>query len=236
MSTAVLISGQMRTFNRCYASQRWQVFRHFEPDIHFFVSCVNDENAESAKLLKQHYKNVHIETYDDPADLPEIEELYGRHAPYANAATHHQLMLQHWGNKRVWRFFRDNRPPYSSFETIIRIRPDQFFHRCTVPGKPSANQCFCAWWGSFGGINDRFAIMGSKAAEAYFTVYDKIPQLLAMGCPFHPESLVNAALDLAGVEVRPTLMTSFSTMRANGEQRWPEITSEDIAELIYAGK
>lgn len=249
MSTAVIISGQMRTFARCYPTQRWMVYRHYQrpevrdqksEDPHFFVSCLDDNNAESAELLRKHYANVHIEKWHDPQDLPEVPIEYGAHAPYANAAGHAQLMLQHWGNKKAWEFFeseigdqRSEVSPAPVFNTIIRMRPDNFFHRFTPPfHNLMDDDALTPWWGKFGGINDRFAIMGYKAAKAYFNTYDKITELLAAGCPFHPESLVAASLLDSNISIFTNLMTAFSTLRISGEQRWPEITSDDVAELI----
>ena len=66
MKTAVLISGQLRTFKKCYPTQKWQIFRHYEPDIHFFVSCVNDDQVNDAALITRDYENVSLECYDDP--------------------------------------------------------------------------------------------------------------------------------------------------------------------------
>ncbi len=227
MSTAVLISGQMRTFAKCYPTQRWQIFRHYEPDIHFFVSCVNNEQALSATKLQSDYKNVHIEFYEDPIGLPDVPIEKGSSAPYKNAITHDKLMLQHWGVKKVWDFYQSKTKV--QHDIVIRIRPDLWIHRFQKPPDPYCNEAMLPWWGKFGGVNDRLAIMGQDAAESYFTVHDQIPALLEKGCPFHPETLTAAAL--RGFSVR-TLMTSFSTMRMDGSQRWPEIIFDDIAELI----
>ena len=238
MNTAVIISGQMRTFAKCYASQKWMVYRHYEPDICFFVSCKNDEDAESAKLLCRDYENVYIQTYDDPTDLPEIPEVCGFHAPYANAASHKKLMLQHWGNREAWRLFLGSK--LDNFDVFIRMRPDNFFHRF-IPKLPClaaleyGNWAFVPWWGKFGGINDRFAVMGKTAAFWYFEVYDEILELIRIGCPFHPESLLAAVLHKNHINVKSNLMAHFSTLRKDG-QRWPEVTAEDIAELMTNGQ
>src|SRR5215468_10079272 len=199
MKTAVLISGQMRTFAKCYPTQRWQVFRHYEPDIHFFISCLDDEQADSASLLLKHYENVHCERYVDP-ELPLIPIERGIFAPYANAAPHKTLRLQHWGNRRVFQFFCESKSQ-KYFDVIIRIRPDLWIHEFQKPPIPFANECYSPWWGKFGGINDRLAIMGETAAFPYFETYDQIDELLEAGCPFHPESLVAASLEKGGVKV-----------------------------------
>jgi len=238
MNTAVIISGQMRTFSKCYASQKWMVYRHYEPNIHFFVSCKNDEDAASHEMIEHDYDNVHVERYEDPHDLLCPIEHCGRHAPYANANNHRNLMLQHWGNKKACQFFYDHKS--CNFDVIIRMRPDNFFHRFT-PKLPCladleyGNWAFVPWWGKFGGINDRLAIMGSKCVVPYFRLYDEIFELLENGCPFHPESLLAAILSKYRVNVRSDLMAHFSTMRRDG-LRWPEVTTEDVAELVANGQ
>jgi hypothetical protein len=229
MSIAVLISGQMRSFAQCYPTQRWQIFRHYEPDIHFFVSCCDDEQARSVDLLREHFDNVHSERYADPTDLPVIPIEKGAWAPYANAITHDKLMLQHWGNLKVWEFFL-NKSENKNFDTIIRIRPDIWIHRFMPVRVRKPEECYCPWWGKFGGVNDRLAVMGIAAAFFYFNVFNRITELMAKGCPFHPESLVAASLE--GMTVRNTLMTEFSTLRMNGDRRWAEITPSDIVESI----
>ena len=231
MKTAVLVSGQMRTFAKCYPTQKWQIFRHYEPDIHFFVSCVDDPQADSVKLLFADYENVNAERYQDPNDLPKIPAELGAFAPYANATIHEKLMLQHWGNKRVWDFFSAS-ADIESFQTIIRIRPDLWIHRFEKPRTPDLIEVFCPWWGKFGGVNDRLAIMGSEAAESYFTLYDRIEPLLKDGCPFHPETIVSEVLRSEGMLIYNTLMAEFSTERLDGSRRWAEIVMSDIAELI----
>ena len=231
MKTAVLISGQMRTFAKCYPTQKWQIFRHYEPDIHFFVSCVDDPQAASSSLLLRNYENVFVERYQDPTDLPVIPNEKGVWAPYANATTHDKLMLQHWGNKKVWDFFCASADK-ESFDVIIRIRPDIWIHRFEKPPNPYLTECFSPWWGKFGGINDRLGIMGRQAGQVYFSMYDGINRLLELGCPFHPETLVVESLRRGGINVMSQLMAEFSTERMDGSRRWAEIVMSDIAELI----
>ncbi len=237
MKTAVLISGQLRTFKKCYPTQRFQIFRHYEPDIHFFASICNDKQTVDAQLLQRDYENVKVEWHDDPIDLPEIPLEKGVFAPYANAITHDKLMLQHWGNQKVWDFFASSAAT-ESFDAIIRIRPDLWIHRFQPPRLEqwefSHNWVLSPWWGKFGGINDRLAIMGKYAAPIYFGLYDMIPALLEKGCPFHPETLLAESLRIQSVTVESNLMTEFSTERMDGSRRWAEIVMSDIAELISA--
>jgi hypothetical protein len=180
------------------------------------------------------YQNVHVQAGPDPTDLPDIPTQQGAHAPYANAASHYKLMLQHWGNKKVWDFFASS-AAIESFDVIIRIRPDLWIHRFERPRTFEdtwPNMVKVPWWGKFGGINDRLAVMGREVAPVYFGLYDMIPALLEKGCPFHPESLLSETLRLSPVNVQSNLMTEFSTDRMDGSRRWAEIQMSDVAELI----
>ncbi len=234
MSTAILISGQMRSFAQTYPTQRWSVYRHYS-DPHFFVSCVDDEQAKSAELLRNDFENVFIERYTDP-ELPEIPQEQGAHSPYGNAASHKNLLLQHWGNLRVWEFMEKTVGfHWSNFDCIIRMRPDNWFHKFVPPPAPQANEAFLPWWGRFGGVNDRFAVMGPIAAYNYFQAYNRIDDLLKLGCPFHPETIVQASLATNNVILRNILTAEFSTHRLHPDprpHRPPEIMAGDIADLI----
>ncbi len=192
---------------------------------------MNDDQAGHATLLTGDYENVKFESYDDPSDLPEIAPDKGAFAPYANATTHDKLMLQHWGNKKVWDFFVSSAAT-ESFDVIIRIRPDLWIHRFQ-PEFPEENTVFAPWWGKFGGINDRLAVMGSQAAETYFNLYSGIDGLLKRGCPFHPETMLAGWLQMCGVTVENTLMATFSTDRMDGSRRWAqqEQIMDDLAEI-----
>jgi hypothetical protein len=247
MSTAILISGQLRTFAKCWPTQRWHVLRHFA-DPHFFITVQFDQAEIIAELIKEYGKDrVHYDPRTDP-DLtphltPELARAYHQ-APYANAAPTHQLLLQHWYQNECWKRFEDVRGQKSEgwFHTVIRMRADLWFHSFEPPQMrghdfdiwtiPHPNECHTPAWGEFGGINVRFAIMGPEAARYYFTVWDHIPELLAAGCPFHPESLVAANLERGNVTLHRILKTFFSTIRPpgdpRGEQRWPEITPMDM--------
>ncbi len=229
MKTAILISGQMRSFAKCYPTQRWLVYRHYK-DPSFFVSCCDDAQADAAELLRNDFEHVHIERLKDPDDLPVIPDEAGAHAPYGNAAPHRNLMLQHWGNQRVWEFF-DQTENILEFHAVIRMRPDNFFHSFRPPKSVGRFQAMVPWWGRFGGCNDRFAVMGISAAFQYFNTYSVIPSLMEMGCPFHPESLVRSAMESNGIEVFDRLRAEFSTLRIDGSRRLPEIMPGDFADI-----
>ncbi len=237
MSTSILYSGQARTIAQCLKTQHWHVFRHFA-DLHFFVLWQHDANAvEGVKLLEAQYgaNRVHARLIDDPTDLPLIPQHYGDHAPYSNMGVpHRQLLMQHWYQREVWRLWNNSPDGVGgSANTIIRMRGDNFFHRLSRFDYPGENECYTPWWGRFGGVADRFAIMGPKAAPHYFTLYDNIQSLLEAGCPFHPESLLAATLQKGGVEVYDDLLAEFSTRRADGtDRRWESEIGPDISQFV----
>lgn len=259
MSTAILISGQLRTFSRCLPLQRWQVYRHFESragaihpeqataasaskgdhDLEFFICVQDTPDVQSVDDLRRLYgaDRVHVQAQPDP-DLtpyitPEISAAWHR-APYANAAPADRLLLQHWYQRQVWALFTSLRDP-KDFSTIIRMRGDNNFKSFALPSGlssvlgPPSSAAFTPWWGRFGGLNDRFAIMGPEAAASYFTLWDNLGDHVQAGCPFHPESLLKAQLERDGITIHENLAAEFSTLRATGEERWPEITPIDMA-------
>jgi hypothetical protein len=106
-------------------------------------------------------------------------------------------------------------PAHSLF---VRLRPDLFFHRFDMPPRlPRADEALTCYWGSHGGVNDRFALLGRQAAEAWFTAHRQLDKMLSGGCPLHPESLQLAALRLAGCINHPCLIADFTGIRPTGE-------------------
>lgn len=75
--------------------------------------------------------------------------------------------------------------------------------------------CLTAYWSRWGGVNDRIALLGRKAAEAYFTTFAVREELRKMHCPCHPETMVATALELAGIRQSHTLATEFVARRVN---------------------
>ena len=233
-----MISGQLRTFAQCWPTQRWHVLRHFT-DPEFFI-CVQYQQ-DAPDILRPLYEEfgearVHLTMREDPdlsADLtPELSRAYNL-APYTNAAPALQLLLQHWGNREVWRHFKATQQ--KEFSTVIRLRPDMLFHSFRAPVLSGFffNEVHVPRWGGFAGYNDRFAVMGEEAAGAYFSVYDHIPELIRRGCPFHPETLLAATLDAENVKVHklPWGACEFSTLRMDGKVRhWTsEILPSELA-------
>ena len=240
MKTAIIFTGHMRSFEKCLPTLHWHVFRHY-PDADFFVSTIEDADAPKAQLLLVKYPSARVEieaVKEQPdcvadmraagVDLPN-EWLKGKpytHEPYAISVHPQAVLRQLWQLGEGWSLFCEKAD--GEYSTIIRCRPDLWFHSFTLPFTPAANDIFIPWWGNFGGINDRFAIMGNTAASRYFNAYSRIPELMKQGCPLHPESILAATQQHC---IGHHLFADFSTLRSNGEMRGPEISSIDIARL-----
>ncbi len=240
MKTAVLYTGHMRTFAHCLPTQKWQVLRHYAPDLTFYVSTIKDEDAESWRLLEKHFPGcpVYVEVVPEqphiplPAGLPP-ESSWREGAcftwePFAISVPPQAVLRQLWQLNETWKLYR--RSGEFGHSMFIRMRPDSWMQGYQHPEDSGwdAQGAFTPWWGRFGGINDRMAILGPVAAEAYFTTFARLPELIAAGCPLHPESLVCASLTAAGCPPSHKLRAEFSTLRKNGECRSPEISPIDF--------
>jgi hypothetical protein len=148
------------------------------------------------------------------------------HEPYAISVPPQAVLRQLWQLNETWKLYM--RSGDFGHDTFLRIRPDLWMHSFCGGAKPLSIIAATPWWGRFGGINDRLAVMGPRAAAAYFTTFEHIPDLIAAGCPLHPETLVRASIESAGCHVSDGLLAEFSTLRSNGESRGPEISPIDF--------
>ena len=112
---------------------------------------------------------------------------------------------------------------------VIRMRADNFVHSFSGFPLMSGITAYTSgistpWWGKFGGLNDRFAVMEPEMAADYFGVYYRIPKLLEAGCPFHPESLLKAATEQHyHLDAQILFSTARPPSHPQHPQRWPEI-------------
>lgn len=239
MNTAIILTGAMRSFDKCLPNLQWHVFRHF-PGAKFYVATADDEDAEKAALFDRltprpdfRIKLCKQPEMIIPPGCPN-EWTPGKpymHEPYHISVDPRAVLGQLWMLREGWRLYQEANEPA---DLIIRCRPDLWFHSfdsrfIAQAGWPTDESAFTPWWGQFGGVNDRFALLGKNAAEHYFTTYDKIPRLVSGGAPLHPETLVAASLRDGGCIIVDNLEAEFSTLRKSGEMRPPEITMIDLA-------
>lgn len=217
---AVIYSGHARTARHTLANQFWMVLRRY-PNRHVFAHLANDADGQWFLENADRYLrcNVTVKLADQPAQFDEYSPETHAHAPYDNSVSNEAIQGQLWHMEQALAMV--HRPEL--FHTFIRMRPDVFFHEYDKPAQPAHNEAHTPFWGRFGGCNDRFAVMGQTAATAYLSTFSRIDQHLADGCPLHPESLVRHSLESAGCVVTNAAYAVFSTVRANGEIRFPEI-------------
>ena len=241
MRTCVIYSGQARSFAQVYRNQYFHVLRKL-PNPEFFVSVADDEQAADMHLLETLFppESVHIEyvkqpKLPEPPDDPPFHNIYPR-----DKATIQDVLRQLWALERAWEFFQEtSKDLLQAFDVVVRIRPDIAFGRFEFPmfddvgwTGANANQCYTPYWARWGGVNDRLAVMGWNAAMHYFTAYQEVRDLRALGCPLHPEQLINAALELGGIHPMHTLAAEFITVRLDGSFVPMSIT--EIDKLEYA--
>lgn len=259
-ATAVIITGQLRTFAHCWKTQREAVFRKLE-NPYFFVSVDREEDAiEAMAILQPKYgvDRVFVEFVEQPPMPEENRERYEAeswHAPWYRSVPVDGIWKQLWHLARGWEFFNEcdanpKCPPLPDFDRFVRIRPDLHVHNWTPPQivepfgpdyHPYPATVFVPWWCSWGGCPDRFAyIVGADAAAQYFNVFHRINELLAEGCAYHPETMLARALERAGVRVHHTMDAEFTTIRtkedlAKGKQHdKPSYSNRDVFNYINA--
>jgi hypothetical protein len=88
------------------------------------------------------------------------------------------------------------------------------------------------WWGTYGGINDRFSLLGRTAADAFFSIYDLLPKMLEEGAPFHPETLAGYALRRAGCVIDDTLDAEFAFRRRDGTFEHMVALPQEVSRFI----
>lgn len=250
MKTAIILTGGMRSFDKTLPNLAWQVLRHF-PKARYYIATEDDGDAHKADLIGTKTQDAVIYRVKQPEmiipDGCPTTWTQGRpymHEPYSISVPPAAVMGQLWMLREGWKLYLDANDPA---DLIIRLRPDLWFHSFEVPRilRPHSmstppfmdmeSVAFTPWFGRFGGINDRFALLGPEAAAQYFTTYEKIPMLLKAGCPLHPESLIDASLRIGAIHIEDNLKAEFSTLRTSGEMRPPEISAIDIAHAAMNG-
>lgn len=227
MKTAVIYSGQARTFGQLFENHWWHVLRKLE-DPEFFVSVQDDAQAADMTRLWEKFPpdRVHIEyveqpTLPDPAPESKWLNLYPRSSPAQS------VLRQLWALNRA-RLFSVHA------DLVIRLRPDLAFARFEMPRHRDISHlsCHTPWWSRWGGVNDRVAVMGCDAAFHYFTTFTKIDRLRALGCPFHPEQLIAASLEDGRIEPSHTLAAEFITVRLDGSHVPMDATQIELADYV----
>lgn len=244
LKTLVIVSGQMRTFSKLWKNQYWQVYRKLMTPT-FVVSVADDEQGRDAQKFHD-FGPTHIDLVQQPdhIDLPEecpdelaYEKLcheyalQGRdqpsfmHEPYSISVSPQAVMKQLWALKNAWDFAASV-VKLGDFEIVVRMRPDLHFFHFANPEYFRCNEAYTPFWGKFGGVNDRMAVLGAGVAGSYFDTFSLVPYLVSKGAPLHPETLIHESLKRGDADFRP-LDTLFATARMDGTMRFPEIAPHE---------
>ena len=226
MKTLVIYSGQARTFKQTVNSHWFRLLRHLDnPTV--IVSVADDEQAGDMRILERLVDDVHFEFVTQPT-VKEPEMMPGMLGMYPPSTDAQGILRQLWSLNRAWQFAQE-KVNVGKYDVVIRIRPDLALDRVVIPAMIMPQDCFTPWWGCWGGVNDRFAIMGLLAAPHYFITWTSLDHFISNGCPLHPETLVYESLSLSGVRIHRTLEAEFVTLRLDGSVIPMSVTATDLA-------
>ncbi len=238
MKMAILVSGQCRTLDRCFKSIQVQVLRHF-PKAELWISVAEDADAKAARLFENSglpirlFESLEQPTFDEK-DYRERSRggMYEIGGGLKDRDIVQRVLRQAWHLRHVFDLASSSGVDYTSY---MRLRPDQWFS-VGVARPPKLTPCtaFVPWWGGFGGVNDRFAILDPIAADAY-CYWPRLDELLAEGCQFHPETLTKHGLDRIGATIvhLPVLATTLKRDKSGKlVKREPEILVEETMPFL----
>ena len=203
MKTVVLVSGQMRTADRCAAG-----IRAIYQDASFVVHAVADEDADKAFLFRPS-----VAVIEPQAEMPERREYSWQIGRGCHGVQ--RVLKQLWGLRRAWQAFEASG---IDADVVVRCRPDIEFavppERCDDLDGDVWIPAFANWYG----LNDRFAFGRLHAMRRYFTRLDRLDKYIDAGGVFHPESFL--AWSMHGCNMRRT-RSVFSTVRPDGTRDEP---------------
>ena len=227
MQDLVIYNGQARSFAQTVNSHWFRLLRHLdEPTV--IVSVAADEQAKDMELLTKFVKKTHIEYVTQP-NIKDPLVQPGMLGIYPPSTDPQGILKQLWSLYQAWQFAK-NTVNVNAFDRVIRIRPDLVLDRVEFPVKPlQPNECHVPWWASWGGVNDRFALMGPEAAEYYYGTWINCGALLEEGCPLHPETLIYESLRDGDIYPQRDLQAEFVTLRLDGSVVPMSITAADLA-------
>jgi hypothetical protein len=198
MSTAVLISGEMRTAKQCAPS----ILAAF-PGADFYIHAVDNENAHDAEV----FNPVRV-IYEPQHEMPERREYSWQMGRGCHGVQ--RVLKQLYGLSRVWELYERTGHKH---DWIVRCRSDLVF---TVAPEPEPERKpgvmiprFCNYYG----LNDRFAIMQREWAGQYFQRTLALGAYINLGGIFHPETFLAWALHSVSIQ---RTRAEFYTLRADG--------------------
>ncbi len=210
MSTAVLISGQMRSAERCV-----QPILQAFPGADFYIHAVQDEDASKASLFGPAVVKVEAQ--------PVFVERVAYHTQSARYVVGVMPVLaQLWGLEKVWELF-EAESGSRKYDWIVRCRSDILIKTPPEPESQYRGDLMIPRFSNYWGLNDRFAIMRAKFGKQYFDRRRHLDDYIEKGNIFHPETFLGWTMrDVVTVRTQ----TIFPTLRKNGFQCQPDYFRE----------
>jgi hypothetical protein len=231
MRTAVIYHGQARTFAECFANQYWYVLRKL-PYPRFYVCVEDDDQAKDMDLLKKRFEHVHIRTFTKPETVKVFDVGLTSHSGSGFRVDPERLSRQWWARLQAWAMFHEMDAGRS--DLIVLMRPDAFLRSIVIPNPaPRPDEIFTNWWTRSGGVNDRVAFAGPLAAHAVMTIYERMDEIIAMGCPLDGEPMIEAALELGRCRALPILKAWCTMRRLTGPSPGPEFSYDELVMAMH---
>jgi hypothetical protein len=210
MSTAVLISGQMRTGRQCLPSIRRHVLDRIGAHL-VYIHAAADEDADQVELFAPRFAKVEKQ--------PDLDEKNYVHRTGRGVYGVQPVLRQLWSLREAWRLMEQHAGPRPDW--VVRLRPDCEF---TAPmeflphldGYVQPPTLWVPTFHNFHGLCDRFAFGGYEAMKVYCERFDNLDAYVAAGGIFQPETHLAWTLAQAGVAVKRT-QALFNLRRKNGE-------------------
>lgn len=201
MKVVVLVSGQMRTADRCAAG-----IRSLYPDAPFVIHAVADADADKAFAFRPA-----VTVIEPQHEMPERREYSWQMSRGCHGVQ--RVLKQLWGLRRVWQAFEASG---IEADVVVRMRPDLVF--ATPPEEIVDDWFTVPRFANWYGYNDRFAWGSLRDMRRYFMRLDRLDEYIDGGGVFHPETFLAWAME--GVPAMRTRAV-FATLRPDGTRDEP---------------
>jgi hypothetical protein len=215
VEVAVLVSGELRTLDKCIDSINTFILNRIG-NYDLFAAVSADQDLPKLNLLKYKKAIVTQQPWLDEKDYNtnnlSIRDKFGP-ATRPLISGVQAVLRQFWFLKEVNNLKTDAEVRRDKkYKWVIRLRPDtMFFNDIEDLSTLDPNKIYIPKFSNFYGYNDRFAFGGSEAMDVYnnrFHYIDTFPE-------FHPESMLKYCLDINKIPVERT-NSHFFTVRNTG--------------------
>jgi hypothetical protein len=198
MKTAICISGDMRNYLQTYPNQFENIFSQLDCDI--FISSWEDSQTDWNQVISTYQPKVlKIENKQQRGWLIRSNETIALGMFY-----------------KIFNCFQMTKESDTSYDAIIRMRPDSFFDRPIIMNDLGSYVWLSGIEKKQRWLEDTFAYGTYSTMERYSALYLDLPQLAQELGYFHPETLLANHLKKQQVPFQQCQITS-GTLRESGE-------------------